>query len=315
MLSSTEEEEQQVISLITRAETMLQMLQSDKECSDIVCINALWHPIQCGAPDLSGERIRAPRNMHQVLRSFGEALELLTYARKLGRREVQGQHTEESVSSATQPTEEDDENKGMLSAEEFDAALTWIKNHFHEHYMENKKVKKWYSWVRADPNKLTEAEKAWTDNQFQTAFRKWATKLVADYNLFIFVLQHGICNPEERPHFVEAVLREKEQASGDARHAGNTKDPNEDVRRRTAALQARLMWKKAQKLHEWGKEDTSRWNYLEYADKCLLAKFINGYLLKDRKNADEAYGHGDEVETLSLQDRARLRAWSTNALT
>ena len=37
--------------------------------------------------------------------------------------------------------------------------------------------------------------------------------------VFMAVLQHGICDQEQRHEFVEALVREKEQASADAYHA------------------------------------------------------------------------------------------------
>ena len=107
-------------------------------------------------------------------------------------------------------------------------------------------------------------------------------------------------------------MREKEKASVDSHHAGETKNRGEEMALRTSALQARLQWRKAKNFQKWLDTDKSRWEFLSYADKTLMWKFDSGQLLKERKDADEAYGHGRDVERMTLRERAILSAWSNN---
>ena len=108
---------------------MLQLLASDDGCNDLVCVQALWHPIQRHAPDYAGGTMMKPQCMHQILRSFSQALLLLTFARKQARRKLHTSDIVKSVSASgvAQPTEEPDEDKGTLSEREFEEALTWLK--------------------------------------------------------------------------------------------------------------------------------------------------------------------------------------------
>ena len=48
------------------------------------------------------------------------------------------------------------------------------------------------------------------------------------------------------------------------------------------------------------------------AERCVMWKFDSGELLQERRDADQAYGHGRDVEVMSVRERAMLRAWSNN---
>ena len=155
---------------------------------------------------------------------------------------------------------------------------------------------------------LSKQEKDWTREQFRTAFRNWATKLLGNYNFVMVILQHGMLEPAERRKFVEALVREKEESSVDLHHA----DEAERLKLRKAALKARLNWRHCNRLNEWLEKDRARWDFLTCEDKMLMKQFDSGELLKARQDADKAYGHGREVEILSVRERAMLRAWSNN---
>ena len=105
---------------------------------------------------------------------------------------------------------------------------------------------------------------------------------------------------------------EKKKTSVDSYHAGETRNRGEEMALRKSALQARLKWRQGEKLHKWLDQDRSRYAFLSYADKDLIWKFDSGELLKERKDADEAYGHGRDIERMALRDRAILSAWSKN---
>ena len=77
-------------------------------------------------------------------------------------------------------------------------------------------------------------------------------------------------------------------------------------------MHARLKWRKAKHIHKWLAKDRSRWEFLAYADKTLMWNFDSGRLLKERRYADEAYGHGCGVERLTLRERTILSDWSKN---
>ena len=126
------------------------------------------------------------------------------------------------------------------------------------------------------------------------------------------VLQHGMFEQEQRREFVEALVREKEKASDDAHHAGETRNRGEEMALRRSALQARLKWRKANNMQKWLEKDRSRWEFLSYTDKTLMWKFDSGQLLKERQDADFAYGHGRDVERMTLREIAILSAWSNN---
>ena len=62
------------------------------------------------------------------------------------------------------------------------------------------------------------------------------------------------------------------------------------------------------------KEDSTTFFTLTKRQKRHLFDFEAGNLLKRRKLADEAYGHGRDVECLNIMERATLRAWSIDML-
>ena len=108
-------------------------------------------------------------------------------------------------------------------------------------------------------------------------------------------------------------------ASVDAHHAGDDGGPRKRARvdkdaLRQAALHARLAYRKGARLSQRMKEDNSMYASLSIRDKTLLYNFEIGVLLHRRKTADEAYGHGRDVECLGIRERAVLRAWSTDIL-
>ena len=107
------------------------------------------------------------------------------------------------------------------------------------------------------------------------------------------------------------VKQEHEDAGGDAHRAGETRTRDEELELRKVALRARLNWRKANKLYEWLQEDKSRYDFLSPKEKDLVLRLDNGQLLTERQNADKAYGHGRDVETLSLREAAILEAWSS----
>ena len=107
-------------------------------------------------------------------------------------------------------------------------------------------------------------------------------------------------------------MHEKEKASSDAHHAGEARNHGEELALRKSALQARLNWRKANKLYEWVEEDRSRWDFLSRTDQGLVLNFDSGQLLKERQNADAAYGHGRDVDRLTLREIAILSAWSSD---
>ena len=155
---------------------------------------------------------------------------------------------------------------------------------------------------------LSSKDKEWTRKNFRSAFRNWVAKMVGNYNFAMVILEHGILEPAERRKFVEALVREKDESSVDLHHA----DEAERRRLRNAALKARLDCRYCNKLHEWLSEDRSRWDFLSCEDKMLMKQFDSGELLKARRDADEAYGHGREVEIMTVRERAMLRAWSSD---
>ena len=109
-------------------------------------------------------------------------------------------------------------------------------------------------------------------------------------------------------------------ASGvDAHHAGDEGSPTKRARvendaLRRAALHARLAYRKGARLAQRMKEDNSIYATLSNQEKTLLYNFEIGNLLKRRKLADEAYGHGRDVECLNIRERATLRAWTSDML-
>ena len=61
-------------------------------------------------------------------------------------------------------------------------------------------------------------------------------------------------------------------------------------------------------------KDKSIYASLSHSNKFLLSQFNNGKLLERRKQADNAYGHGRDVQCLNNRERAILRAWSSDTL-
>ena len=290
------------ICLQSRAQKVLQMLESEDGMTDITCINALWHPIQFPVQDLSGEVTLRPRNIKDIVKCFGDALELITAARREGRRAMRG------FTGATQPGEEPDAETERLSKEEFKVALTFLQKQFHECFMENQELKLWYTWLQDMHWNLSSKDKEWTRKNFRSAFRNWVTKILGNYNFAMVILEHGILEPAERRKFVEALVRMKDEPRVDLHHA----DEAERRRLRNAALKARLTWRHCNKLYEWLQKDRTRYDCLTCEDKLLMRKYDSGELLQARRDADEAYGHGREVEIMTVRERAMLRAWSSD---
>ena len=141
------------------------------------------------------------------------------------------------------------------------------------------------------------------------------TKLVGDYNFFMTVLKHGIFDSTNRRKFLQALQKEKEAAMSAS--AGDNSRPTKRARvnknaLRRAVLRARLAYRRGERLSRKMKEDNTMYGSMSYGDMELLNNFEIGVALENRKSADQAYGHGRDVENLSIRERAVLRAWSTD---
>ena len=186
--------------------------------------------------------------------------------------------------------------------------------------MLNENLRREYTEFRNNPGCMTRSQKNRIRKQFRGAFRNWVTKLVGDYNFFMTVLKHGIFDSTSRRKILQALSEEKQaamSASVDAHHAGDDGGPTKRARvdkdaLRQAALHARLAYRKGARLSQRMKEDNSMYASLSKADMTLLRDFELGQLLHRRKAADDAYGHGRDVECLGIRERAVLRAWSAD---
>ena len=106
------------------------------------------------------------------------------------------------------------------------------------------------------------------------------------------------------------------EASDDAHLAGSSsasKDaPVQPDREQLgkAALHARLQYKHAEKRSSAARKDP--WLAMPKQDRQLMRDLHSGALLQRRQEADECYGHGRDVQTFTLGEKADLRAWSNN---
>jgi len=294
------------VTLLTRTQHMLKLLESDDGDNDNLCMNSLWHPIQNHATDASGERAFEPRPVHQALQCFQDALQVLRAARNEAFRSRQAD---------TAPSRQ-------LSQEEFGIAMAHSKNLFYEHFMVNEDLRERYARYKESPLQLTKKEKQQTRNAFRSAFRVWVTKLVGDYTFFTTVMAHGFFEGQQRREFVQALLHEREQkqrgsddvhvarsdaaheASDDAHLAGSSSASKDAPVRadreqlRKAALHARLQYKHAEKRSSAARKDP--WLAMSKQDRQLMRDLHSGALLHRRQEADECYGQGRDVQTLTF---------------
>ena len=124
-----------------------------------------------------------------------------------------------------------------LLTNEFEKALDYCRNVYHEKFMLNENLKREYTEFRNDPQSMQHTTKKRIRNQFRGAFRNWITKLVGDWNFFMTVLKHGIFDSTSRREFLQALPQERQAAmssSVDAHHAADV--PSEDVPLRALLL-------------------------------------------------------------------------------
>ena len=106
------------------------------------------------------------------------------------------------------------------------------------------------------------------------------------------------------------------EASDDAHLAGSSSASKDAPVRadreqlRKAALHARLQYKHAAKRASAAQKDP--WLAMSKQDRQLVGDFHSGTLLQRRQEADKCYGHGRDVQTLTLGEKAVLRAWSNH---
>ena len=111
--------------------------------------------------------------------------------------------------------------------------------------------------------------------------------------------------------FLQVMQEERQSAlasSVDEHHAGDDGGPTKKARvdkdaLRQAALSARLEYRKGARLSKSVEEDKTIYASLSKKDKTLLYQFENGDLLERRKEADNSYGHGRDVECLSFSEK------------
>jgi len=294
------------LTLLSRTQHMLKLLESDDGDNDNLCMNSLWHPIQNHAIDASGELAFKPMPVHQALQCFQDALQVLRAARIQVLR---------SRKAGTVPS-------STLSKDEFRKAMAYSKNLFREQFMVNEDLQQLYARFKESPEEFTKKQKQQIRRVSRSAFRVWATKLVGDYTFFTTVMAHGFFEGRQRQQFVQALLHERKQkqrtsddvhlarsdaayeASDDAHLAGSSsasKDaPVQPDREQLgkAALLARLQYKHAEKRSSAAQKDP--WLAMSKQDRQLMRDLHSGALLHRRQEADECYGQGRDVQTLTL---------------
>ena len=127
------------------------------------------------------------------------------------------------------------------------------------------------------------------------------------------VMRRGIFQLHDQRELARALLEAKE-SSVDEHHADDVEESCKLLVKkdnlRADAVYARQQLKKAQKLLAAMKDGTK----LTQAEDLLCSQLETGHLQRIRQEKDDAYGHGQSVTRLSIEDAAVLRAFSNKQL-
>ena len=127
------------------------------------------------------------------------------------------------------------------------------------------------------------------------------------------VMRNGIFQLRDQQELARALLQAKE-SSVDEHHADDVEEPlrlvpNKDTLR-AEAVHARQQVKKARKLLAASNSGAK----LTASQQALCIELESGELERVRNQKDRAYGHGQSVTRLSIEQAAVLRAFSFNQL-
>ena len=310
MIMRLDAEESQIVksvpfSLTSRTEHLLKLLQTPAQSS---LAQVLLFPVVRKQRKKDEFHESGPVDMSSTLKLLDDALTLVQDARHHA-----GHETDDTP----------------LSTTEFKKALDYLQAIFEAKMMTNKKLQ---AYIRILDQNLSRTTPKYPDAPWSTsmvifnretkqkigsarrsAFKAWKWTLMGNTHFLHAVMRRGIFQLQDQQELVRALLEAKE-SSVDEHHADDVAASYRVLvqrdKLRADAVYARQQVKKAQKLLAAMKDGTK----LTQAEDLLCAQFETGKLQRIRQEADEAYGHGQSVTRLSIEDAAVLRAFSDKLL-
>ena len=180
--------------------------------------------------------------------------------------------------------------------------------------MENWKLKARICDLDEMPNKLSRQKKKDTRKDRRSAFKAWKWTLMGNVHFLHAVMRNGIFQLRDQQELASALLQAKKN-SVDEHHADDVEGPlrlvpNRDTLR-AEAVYVRQQVKKAQKLLAASNSGEA---ILTSKEQALCIELESGELERVRNQKNRAYGHGQSVTRLSIEQAAVLRAFSFNQL-
>ena len=199
-----------------------------------------------------------------------------------------------------------------LSTTEFENALDFLKRIFEESFMENAELKASICDMTERAAELSRPTKKRIRDDRRSAFKAWKRQLMGNVHFLHAVMRHGIFQIRDQQDLATALLQA--QSSVDEHHADDVAGAaklmaNKDTLREEA-VKARQQVKRARKLRDASNSGTE----LTQNQKVLCIQLESGELERIRNQKDRAYGHGQSVTNLSLEQAAVMRAFSFKQL-
>ena len=188
-----------------------------------------------------------------------------------------------------------------LSYKEFDVAHEWLFEEFKTHFIENVELKNRIHNASDDSVQLNRKEKEKLRKDTRNAFKVWKRSLLGNHPFLMAVLRNGLFDSKSQRELMIAVLQEQSN-SGDDHPAEHDRKEH-----RRKALEARQRLRDARKLASKVASGDLPESELSTTQIRLLRDYDLGKLKIKREENDNAYGHGEGVQTITKEEAAVFR--------
>ena len=192
-------------------------------------------------------------------------------------------------------------NNKTLNKAEFKVAHDWLFDTFKNHFMQNVDLKDRMHHAAQRYDVLSRRTKRKLRKDMRGAFKTWKHTLLGNHPFLMAVLRNGLFDSKSQRELMIAVLQEQSNSGGD--------HPAEHDRKehRRKALEARQRLKNAKKLASKVASGDLPESELSTTQIRLLRDYDLGKLKTKREENDNAYGHGEGVQTITKEEAAVFR--------
>jgi hypothetical protein len=276
------------VALTPRIEHFLKLLQ---DCSHECFAHVLLFPVVRKHKISEGVQEVGPVNFTSTLQLLEDALKLVHRARR------EAGHDQEMTT---------------LNTNEFQKALDFLRQIFEDRFMCDAKLKAAICDLEERPDELSRNTKKKIRGERRSACKSWKWTLMGNVHFLHAVMRNGIFQLRDQQDLATALLQA--QSSVDEHHADDVAGARALMAHkdtlREEAVKARQQVKRARKLLDASNSGAE----LTQCQQVLCIQLESGELERIRNQKDRAYGHGQSVTNLSLEQAAVMRAFSFKQL-